>query len=104
MVKPPPAFCSSLATAVSEANSGDIINVKGGTFYGSLDIDIPLTLNGIDWPVVDGENDGTVITINAPGTIIRGFVIRNSGQSLDQENSGIAVETNDILLENNRFE
>ncbi len=93
-----------LATAVSEANPGDIINVKGGTFYGSLTIDIPLTLNGIDWPVVDGENDGTVITINAPNTTIRGFVIRNSGQSLDQENSGIAVETNDILLENNRFE
>ncbi len=93
-----------LDTAVANANPGDIINVQGGTFYGHLDIDKPLTLNGIEWPVVDGQNDGTVITINAPGTTIRGFVIRNSGQSLDQENSGIAVEASDALVENNRFE
>lgn len=97
-------LAEDLATAVSEASPGDIINVEGGAFYGSLIIDTPITLNGIDWPVVDGENDGTVITINAPGTTIRGFVIRNSGKSLDQENSGIAVETHDTFLENNRFE
>lgn len=93
-----------LATAVAKANPGDIINVQGGTYDGSLVIDTPVTLNGLDWPVVDGQNKGTVITINAPGTTIRGFVISNSGQSLDQENSGIAVEASDTLLENNRFE
>ena len=93
-----------LDTAVANANPGDTINVQGGTFTGHLDINKPLTLNGIDWPVVDGQNDGTVITINAPHTTIRGFVIRNSGQSLEKENSGIAVETSDALVENNRFE
>jgi len=93
-----------LQTAVSNASPNDIINVDGGTFYGNLVIDTPVTLNGINWPVVDGENDGTVITINAPETTIRGFVIRNSGKSLDQENSGIAVETNHVTIEDNRFE
>lgn len=93
-----------LDTAVANATPGDIINIQGGTYYGHLAIDKPVTLNGIDWPVVDGQNEGTVITINAPDTTIRGFIIRNSGQSLDQENSGIAVEASDALVENNRFE
>lgn len=93
-----------LATAIAAAAPGDTINVDGGTYVGSLEIDKTLTLNGINWPAVDGQNQGTVIKLTAPGTAIRGFVIKNSGQSLDQENSGIAVEASEILLENNRFE
>ncbi|MCP5098188.1 MAG: nitrous oxide reductase family maturation protein NosD [Chloroflexi bacterium] len=93
-----------LATAVANANPGDIIHVTSGTYFGSLDIDKPLTLIGIDWPVIDGENVGTVVHIQAPDITIRGFVIRNSGKVLDQENSGIAVEAEYTLIEDNRFE
>ena len=95
---------AALATAVANANPGETIYVTGGVYYGSLDIDKPLTLIGIDWPVIDGENEGTVIHIQAPDTTIRGFVIRNSGKVLDQENSGIAVEAENTLVEGNRFE
>ncbi|MCP4422747.1 MAG: nitrous oxide reductase family maturation protein NosD [Chloroflexi bacterium] len=93
-----------LATAVSNANPGDTIRVSGGTYVGSLDIDKPLTLIGIEWPVIDGQNEGTVVHIQASNITIRGFVIQNSGHVLDQENSGIAVEGKNALLEGNRFE
>ena len=93
-----------LETVVSDANPGDTIEVTGGTFFGSLHIDKPLTLIGTDWPVIDGENEGTVIGITAPDTTLRGFVIKNSGQSLANENSGISVEAENTLIENNRFE
>ncbi len=93
-----------LATAVAAAQPGDTIEVTGGTYTGSLEIDKPLTLIGVDWPVLDGENEGTVLEITAPGVTLRGFVIKNSGDSLDQENSGLAIEAADTLIENNRFE
>ncbi len=93
-----------LETAVSNANPGDIIQVNGGTYVGSLDIDKPLTLIGTDWPVIDGQNEGTVVHIQAPNITIRGFVTKNSGHVLDQENSGIAVEGENAFLEGNRFE
>ncbi len=93
-----------LATAIANANPGDTIQVTGGTYFGSLDIDKPVTLIGVDWPAIDGENEGTVVNIQAPDVTIRGFVIRNSGHVLDQENSGIAVEGENALLEGNRFE
>ena len=93
-----------LATAVANANPGDTIHVSGGTYVGSLVIDKPLTLIGSDWPAIDGQNEGTVVHIQAPNVTIRGFVIQNSGHVLDQENSGIAVEAENALLEGNRFE
>jgi len=94
----------ALATAVSQASPGDTIEVVGGVYSGSLLIDKPLTLIGKNWPVIDGENEGTVVSITAPGATLSGFVIKNSGQSLANENSGIAVEAEDTLIENNRFE
>lgn len=95
---------NELATAVAQAQPGDTIQVRGGTYVGSLIIDKPLTLIGINWPVFDGANEGTVINIQAPNLTIRGFVIQNSGHVLDQENSGIAVEAENALIEGNRFE
>lgn len=94
----------ALATAVFQANPGDTIEVTGGVYTGSLLIDKPLTLIGKAWPVIDGENKGTVVSITAPGSTLSGFVIKNSGQSLANENSGIAVEAENTLIENNRFE
>jgi nitrous oxidase accessory protein len=93
-----------LATAVAAAHDGDTIEVNGGVFQGSLDIDKRLTLIGHDWPVIDGKNEGTVVRISGPGTVIRGFLIKNSGSVLDQENSGIAVVAPQVTVENNRFE
>ncbi|VAW42853.1 Nitrous oxide reductase maturation protein NosD [hydrothermal vent metagenome] len=93
-----------LATAVANAQPGDTIEVTGGTFAGFLEVDKPLTLIGVDWPVLDGENKGTVLKITAPRVTVRGFVIKNSGDSLDQENSGLVIEAADALIENNRLE
>jgi nitrous oxidase accessory protein len=93
-----------LAAAVAAARPGDVIEVDGGTFTGSLTIDRPLTLAGHNWPVVDGQNKGTVLTITAPDVTVRGFLIRRSGDSLDQENSGIVVEAENATIAGNRFE
>jgi nitrous oxidase accessory protein len=93
-----------LATAVAAARDGDTIEVRGGTFSGKLVIDKRLTLIGHDWPVIDGLNQGTVVEISGPGTHFSGFVIKNSGSVLDQENSGLSVITTDVTVENNRFE
>ncbi len=94
----------ALAAAVANAQPGDVIEVTGGVYTGSLEIDKPLTLIGVDWPVLDGKNEGTVLKITAPDVTVRGFVIKNSGDSLDQENSGLAIEAAGALIENNRFE
>lgn len=93
-----------LPAAIAAAAPGDVIEVDGGTFYGSLQLDRPVTLIGRNWPVLDGQGEGTVLQITAPESTVEGFVIRNSGDSLDQENSGVVVEADNITVRNNRFE
>ncbi len=94
----------SLEEALAEARSGDFVEVYGGIHRGPITIDRPLTLVGHDWPVIDGGGQGTVLKLAAPNISLRGFVIRDSGSSLDQENSGIAVEAPGAVLENLRLE
>ncbi|MCA9937249.1 MAG: nitrous oxide reductase family maturation protein NosD [Anaerolineales bacterium] len=95
---------ADLRAALDAAEAGDTLEIHGGVYDGPLTIDKPITLIGVDWPVVDGGDLGTVIQITAPHVTLRGFVVRHSGQVLDQENAGIAVESPDALIENNRLE
>lgn len=103
VVTPQGAY-DTLQEALAEAQAGDLIEVYGGTHQGPLVIDRSLTLVGHDWPVIDGAGQGTVIKLLAGDVTLRGFVIRDSGSSLDQENSGIAVEGPGAVLENLRLE
>lgn len=103
-LQPPSIPADQLAQAMAAAAPGDIINVQGGIYHGRLVIDKPLTLIGHDWPAINGGGEGSVLQITAPGTTVRGFLIQNSGDSLDQENTGIVVEAPDTIVEDNRFE
>jgi nitrous oxidase accessory protein len=95
-----------LQMAIDAAQPGDVIDVPPGIYRGNFLIEKPITLQGIDWPVLDAGNAGNVLEINnASHVTIRGLVIRNSGTRLDQENAGIAVDQSPhLLVENNRLE
>lgn len=94
----------SLTEALAQAEAGDTVEVYGGIYEGPLLLEKPVELVGYDWPVIDGGGRGTVVKLVAPDITIRGFVIRDSGDSLAEENSGIAVEAPGALLEGNRLE
>ncbi len=93
-----------LADAITQASAGDTLIVNGGVFHGHLVVDKPLTLIGENWPVIDGGGTGTVLRLTAPDTTVQGFLLRNSGHSLDAENSGVAGEAERLTLVGNRFE
>jgi nitrous oxidase accessory protein len=94
----------SLQAALAEAQAGDTVDVYGGVHPGPINVDQSLTLIGHDWPEIDGGGRGTVLMLSAPNVTLRGFVIRDSGSSLDQENSGIAVGAPGAVVEDNRLE
>lgn len=93
-----------LGAAIAAADSGDTIVVEGGQHDGLLKIDKKLILLGRNSPVIDGNNHGTVVEIAAAGVHLEGFVIRNSGISLSQENAGISVNAPYTVIKNNRIE
>lgn len=100
-----------LAAAIREAPEGAVIELAPGVYSGHLQIKKPLEIRGrggADPSIVDGGGQGRVITVSAPGVVLRGLTIRNSGKSLAKEDSGIfltkaatgAVVENNVLLGN----
>lgn len=97
---------NDLQAALDRAADGDEIELAAGTYRGPLRISRRLTLTGAAGAVIKGDDQSSVITVSAPGTVIRGLAIRDSGRSLEQMDSGIFVEeaAHDTLIENNRIE
>lgn len=95
---------STLETAIAQANDGDRIEVRGGTFPGGLTIDKAVTLIGIDGPVIDGGGKGTLVHITVPNVTIDGFTLRNSGTNHDKEDSAILVDAGPATITNNSLE
>jgi nitrous oxidase accessory protein len=100
----PDASTEDLRAAIRQAADGDTLMVQGGVFQGPLELDRAIHLEGKQWPVLDGGNQGTVLQITAEGARLSGFIVRGSGASLDRENSGISVTAPGTVIDGNRIE
>jgi nitrous oxidase accessory protein len=97
----PAAGSFDLQAAVAAARPGDTVTVPPGTYRGPLVVEHPMTLAAAGRVVLDGGGAGDVIQIRAPDVTVRGFVIRNTGKSLDRENAGITVLAPRAVVEEN---
>lgn len=98
------AQASDLARLLAEARPGDRITVPAGVHHGPFRIETPVTLVGSEGAVLDGGGEGDVLTVTAPDVTIRGLTLRNTGKSLDRENSGITGTAPRITIEGCVFE
>lgn len=96
----------SIQSAVQSAAAGDTIVVAAGHYAeGQIVLAKPVTLVGENRPTLDGRHQENVILIAADRVTVRGFTIRNSGESSVSEYSGIRVQNaRDCLLANNVLE
>lgn len=86
---------------IDEATPGDVIRVPPGIYREHLRIRVPITLDGGGRATIDGDGNGDIIEIAAPGVTLRGFSIRNTGIDLDKENAAIRVLAGRTTIENN---
>lgn len=95
-----------LQAAIKSAHAGDTLMLASGSYNGSINIDRRLTLLGNKLSIIDGEGSAHVITVSAPDVLIKGVSIVNSGENLDNEDSGIYVtdKGDRVRIENNQFE
>ena len=101
---PTAAQTTDLASLLAQAQDGEVIELPSGIYTGSFVIEKSITLIGEGWPVLDGDGRGHVLVINAPDVRVEGFIIRNSGTSLDQESTGILANAPRATILNNRLE
>jgi nitrous oxidase accessory protein len=96
---------SSLKTVLEIAQSGDTIFIQGGKYYErNILIEKPLYIQGIDFPVFDGENKGEVFTIVADNVKLQGVQVENVGTSYIEDRAGIRVRrAKHFTIRNNRI-
>lgn len=81
----------SIAAAIAQAQPGDVVRVERGTYKERLLIDKPLTLVGINRPTISGGKQGDTIRVTAEDVVIEGLIVRDSGDSLIDQNAGIYI-------------
>ena len=84
----------------------EIVRLAPGIHRGPITIDRPIVLDGGDEAVVEGSGRGSVVTVTAPGAVVRGLIVRGSGTSLETMDSGVFLTRTATAarVENNRIE
>jgi nitrous oxidase accessory protein len=82
----------SIAAAIARASPGDVVRVERGHYEERLVIDKPLTLKGINRPTLSAGLKGDTIRITAEDVTVDGLIVRDSGDSLLDQNSGIYIQ------------
>lgn len=96
----------SIRKAVETALANDTIFVGPGLYNeGNIIIQKPLTIIGIDRPVLDGTLTTEIFTVAAEYVTIKGFKIINSGRSSIEDLAGIrCFDAHHITISDNIFE
>lgn len=104
LVVAPDGPYTSIQAALDDAVAGDTIEVRGGIYPAPLEIHKSVILTGVDNPVIDAGEAGSIVLITAPGVVFRGFTVRNSGTVMHHEDSGIVIQADYVLVEDNILE
>ncbi len=97
-----PAFAlPPLQLYVALTPEGGELKPPPGRYSGPVVIDRRITLDGGGEVILDAEGRGTVLTVRADGSVIRGMHITGSGDSHDKLDAGVLVEADGTLVEGN---
>ncbi|WP_103071616.1 nitrous oxide reductase family maturation protein NosD [Aquimarina sediminis] len=93
---------ATISETVKAAAAYDTIIIKKATYKEyNIKIDKPLTIIGKNYPVIDGERQGEIITITSDDVTVDGLFIINVGTSYTEDYAAIRVKKcKDFVIQN----
>ena len=94
------------ATAATAGEPVEVVRLAPGIHHGPITVDRPIVLDGGGAAVVEGPGQGSVVTVTAPGAVVRGLIVRGSGTSLETMDPGVFLTraATGARVEDNRIE
>jgi nitrous oxidase accessory protein len=90
----------SISDVLSHVEPGDTVRLTGPEYHENLLIEVPITLVGVDMPVIHGGYEGNVVHIKAPGTVLDGVHVSEAGPRLTKDMTCILIEADDVTIRN----
>ena len=93
---------SSIIETIKIAKDFDTIIIQKGTYREyNIIVDKPLTIKGENYPVIDGELKGEIITVTSDNVTLDGLYIINVGTSYTEDYAAVRVrKSKNFLLQN----
>ncbi|MEX0350836.1 MAG: nitrous oxide reductase family maturation protein NosD [Paracoccaceae bacterium] len=86
-----PNRAGAINEILAQAADGDTLRLSPGVYTETLVLDRPVTINGLGKVTIDGQGEGSVITVTGPGVTVRGLTVIGSGSDHDGIDSGIQL-------------
>jgi nitrous oxidase accessory protein len=86
-----PNRAGAINEILAQAADGDTLRLSPGIYAETLVLDRPVTIDGLGQATIDGQGNGSVITVTGPGVTVRGVTVIGSGSSHDGIDSGIQL-------------
>jgi len=81
----------AISETLAQAEDGDVLRLRPGTYAETLVLDRPVVLDGQGNATIDGQGAGSVITVTGPGVTLRGLTVIGSGSGHEGIDSGIKL-------------
>lgn len=96
----------SIRQAIASAQPYDVIQVKNGYFYeNQLVINIPLSIVGENFPIIDAQYQNEIFTIKSNDVTIKGFHLMNIGKTATIDWAAVKVlEARNVQVIGNHIE
>jgi nitrous oxidase accessory protein len=100
-----PNRSGAIAETYGRAADGDTLRLSPGTYFETLVLDRAITLDGGGQATIDGQGNGSVITVTGTGVTVTGLTIIGSGSSHQDIDSGVMLTktSRDAQITDNRL-
>jgi len=85
--------------ALAAGGLPDTLRLSPGIHPGPLVLTHRTVVLGAPGAVLRGDGNGTVLVVNARGSVVRGLIIESSGRSPDRYDAGVRVAADSVTLE-----
>jgi nitrous oxidase accessory protein len=95
----------SITEAIASAEASDTLLIYNGTYKeGTIEIRKPLTLIGVNDPILDGENEYEIIQVWVDSVVIMGLTLKDVGVSYVEDRSAIRlIRSKHCIIDSNRL-